>query len=305
MTADRETARLVRSWLQEDEHDSAERILVTVLDRLDTTPQRRSWWPARRSPMPTYAKLAVAAAAVLVVAVVGYNLLPGQTPRVGGNPTPSPIATEQPSPAASPTPQPTPRVLGSGDVTFPKSAGSFVIGSPFLQPLGLTFAEPWKLSRLSPGEASFNQVANGGPFIGFFVVDRVYKEPCHQERGTDAMPAAGGADQLVAALTSLPDFTVTTTPDRTIGGLPAKAFTLVNSIKASRCTEPPWLYLWDPVNGDVARATGNQVGESTELMWVVDLGKDRRPLLIVGETGQDATAGRAVLDAVIGSLTIN
>ena len=52
--------------------------------------QRRPWWPARRSsPMNTYAKLIVAAAAVLIVAVVGYQFLP-RTGGVGGEPTISP-----------------------------------------------------------------------------------------------------------------------------------------------------------------------------------------------------------------------
>ena len=54
-------------------------MLLRALDEVDTTPQRRSWWPAWRSNrMNTYAKLIAAAAAVLVVAVVGYQLLPGQ-----------------------------------------------------------------------------------------------------------------------------------------------------------------------------------------------------------------------------------
>ena len=45
MTAERDTTRVVRSWLRADEHESADRLLHTVLARLDTTPQRRPWWP--------------------------------------------------------------------------------------------------------------------------------------------------------------------------------------------------------------------------------------------------------------------
>ena len=48
MSTERDVTRIVRSWLRTDEHESADRVLDTVLDLLDATPQRRSWWPARR-----------------------------------------------------------------------------------------------------------------------------------------------------------------------------------------------------------------------------------------------------------------
>jgi hypothetical protein len=84
--------RIVLSWLREDAHENAERMLLRALDEVDATPQRRSWWPAWRSDrMNTYAKLIAAAAAVLLVAVVGYQFLP-RSGGVGGQPTiePSP-----------------------------------------------------------------------------------------------------------------------------------------------------------------------------------------------------------------------
>jgi hypothetical protein len=91
MTTERDPGtRIVLSWLREELHENAERVLLRALDEVDTTPQRRSWWPAWRSnPMNTYAKLIAAAAAVLVVAVVGYQFLPGNG-GVGGQPTISP-----------------------------------------------------------------------------------------------------------------------------------------------------------------------------------------------------------------------
>jgi hypothetical protein len=89
--SDRDVTRAIRSWLHEDRHEDVSRIAGAVLDRVETTRQRRSWWPARRFEfMNTYAKLALAAAAVLVVAVVGYNVLPGRGGVGGPNATPSP-----------------------------------------------------------------------------------------------------------------------------------------------------------------------------------------------------------------------
>lgn len=95
MSTDRETTRVVRSWLEEGVTRLPDRVLDAVLDRVPTTPQRRSGWSAWRSyRMHTYAKLAAAAAAAIVVAFVGYRLLPGNG-GVGGQPTvaPSPSPT--------------------------------------------------------------------------------------------------------------------------------------------------------------------------------------------------------------------
>ncbi len=128
MTTERDPGtRIVLSWLREDAHENAERVLLRALDAVDATQQRRSWWPAWRSDrMNTYAKLIAAAAAVLVVAVVGYQFLPGRSgPGV-------------PSTAPSPTaPSPTPTLLARGDFNVAgraveldaAGAGSTVTGS--------------------------------------------------------------------------------------------------------------------------------------------------------------------------------
>jgi hypothetical protein len=100
MTTERDPGtRIVLSWLREDSHENAERVLLRALDEVDTTPQRRSWWSAwRNSPMNTYTKLLAAAAAVLVVAVVGYQFLPGGG-GPGGQPTIAPTISPSPSQA--------------------------------------------------------------------------------------------------------------------------------------------------------------------------------------------------------------
>jgi hypothetical protein len=96
MTTDHDArTRTVLSWLREDAHENAERVLLLALDEVDATPQRRSWWPAWRflnvnSPV----RYAIAAAAVLVVALLGYQFLPGLG--VGTSPTPSPAPTPAP-----------------------------------------------------------------------------------------------------------------------------------------------------------------------------------------------------------------
>ena len=48
MSADRETNRIVRAWLEEGVSALPDRVLDTVLDELPATPQRRASWPVRR-----------------------------------------------------------------------------------------------------------------------------------------------------------------------------------------------------------------------------------------------------------------
>ena len=81
MSTDRDVTRIVRSWLEEGATALPDRVLDIVLDQLPATHQRRSWWPARRlHEMNTPLRIALAAAAVLVVALLGISLLP----KVGG-----------------------------------------------------------------------------------------------------------------------------------------------------------------------------------------------------------------------------
>ena len=84
MSTDRETTRIVRSWLDEGVTKLPDRVLDAVLDQVPATPQRRSGWSAWRSyRMNTYAKIVAAAAAVLVVGVAAYQFLP-RSGGVGG-----------------------------------------------------------------------------------------------------------------------------------------------------------------------------------------------------------------------------
>jgi hypothetical protein len=48
MSTDRDTTRIVRSWLEEGVTALPDRVLDAVLDQLPATPQRRAAWPVRR-----------------------------------------------------------------------------------------------------------------------------------------------------------------------------------------------------------------------------------------------------------------
>jgi hypothetical protein len=99
MSSERDVTRIVRSWMRDDEHESADRVLDAVLDELDTTPQRRATpWPAWRfAGMNTLLKFGIAAAAVAVAAIIGLNVFGGPAM---GDPAPAP-RPERPSPTAT------------------------------------------------------------------------------------------------------------------------------------------------------------------------------------------------------------
>ena len=97
MTTERDPGtRIVLSWLREDAHENAESLLLRALDEVDTTPQRGRFWPARRFiDMNTFAKLAIAAAAVVVVAVAAVQFLPRRD-RAGCATDPDALADGEP-----------------------------------------------------------------------------------------------------------------------------------------------------------------------------------------------------------------
>jgi hypothetical protein len=104
-----DTRRSIVAWLEAEAVDRAPaRLIEASRERVRTTPQRAGWWPARRvSGMHTFAKVAVAAAAVVVAAfgVVGMMQRTGPTIGPGGlsqSPTPQPSAAV-PSNTAAPS----------------------------------------------------------------------------------------------------------------------------------------------------------------------------------------------------------
>jgi hypothetical protein len=106
MTQQRDIERLLDQWFSDGPDQAPDRVLDIVTDRIERRSQLPAWrlqW--RSSPVNTYTKLAVAAAAVLIVAVVGYNLLPGRSTGVGG---PAPTASPTAAPTAAPSTGPSP-----------------------------------------------------------------------------------------------------------------------------------------------------------------------------------------------------
>ena len=203
MTSERETLRIVRSWMEEGRTRLPDHVLDAVLDQLPATPQRRPGWSARRiAHMNPIAKYAIATAAVVVIAIVGLNVFGVRgTSNVGGSP-PSPATS--PSPLSSPSPSAAPS--SSLPPTIPTSGAIAPGRYRWMSPLGreVTFVVPNGWTGTSDGTIAKH--ADTPAEIGLRwnkpgtleEVDRVYADACFSEN--KLQPIGRTANDLVAAL---------------------------------------------------------------------------------------------------------
>ena len=81
-----------RAWLEDGPSRMSDRAVLSALEEIHTTRQRRVIWPARRAPsMSSFARVAVAAALAVAVGLVAITVVPRQSDRASvGGPSPSP-----------------------------------------------------------------------------------------------------------------------------------------------------------------------------------------------------------------------
>jgi hypothetical protein len=202
MSTDRNLVRALDLWLAEG-HDEVNDHVLDLLERRIRRERQRPAWLLRRSPvMNRNLTYGVAAAAALVVAVVGWNLLPRQGgPGGQGSPAPSPSAAVTAAPTAAPTARPLP------DGTL--SAGRYRLQLDFIDPgLSVVAAVPsgWTghpdvIALTSSGGE------NNGILLTFMKVVGLFGDPCQWDiNGTGATDQAGDVPvgptvaDLVAAL---------------------------------------------------------------------------------------------------------
>ncbi len=316
MSAERDVTRIVRSWLRTDERESADRILGIVLERLDTTPQRRPMWPPRRFPAMNRFLTLTAAATVLVVAAFAALLVFRPAANVGPPASPSaPAVTAAATPSALPSPLPT--VVR---MQLFRSAPSFLLPDDYAldhvlgSPMTITVPADWTGLEHGPGNAllvktavdlatgkrgAFGTVGNN-VLLGFYGVDAIFADPCKDISATT--PAPSGIDGYVYAPSNAVGMTAKAVTDVTIGGLPAKQLDLVNSIDDSKCAFRPfnqWTYRDEPgtVGGNGTSSPGHQ------RIWLLEV--NGRTLLVNFEGSvADGSPAKDVaeIDAIVRSI---
>jgi hypothetical protein len=217
---------VLRSYLADTGDRAPDRVLEDVAARIARQPRRRTWRLSRRPYMNTYAKLGIAAAAIVMVAVAGYSILP-RTGVGPGSPTAAPTAAPTPSATAAavvPSPTPGSGLLPSGRL----AAGHYTIAEiPDFSGLEVAADVPagWVGYPEIPALVSPTRGSADGALIGFMKADGLFSDPCHWDvdgSGAENQPGdvevGPTVDDLVTAIRANTAYTSSTPSPVSLGG---------------------------------------------------------------------------------------
>jgi len=210
--------------------------------------------------MSNTVRIALAAAAVVVVALIGYQLL--IAPNVGGpGPSPSPSQSPAPEPTASQAaafPPPGPVAVGRHEMTLVGIPASVELSTEGWGSNGM-----WGLDRGNMDSAD----AAGFLFWPHSAPDNTFADPCAQTLLDP--PAGSSAAALAAAVSTVAGTELVSGPsETTVGGYPAQ-YVVIKVPEDIGCAANAF-YLWEDLDtvGAVRYATQKS---STIHVWIVDV----------------------------------
>ncbi len=264
--------RIVVAWLHEDAHEDAERVLLHALDEVETTPQSRRSWPARRlTDMKSFAKLAIAAAVVVVLAIAGIQSLP-RSGTSGG----------QPSPTPSPTATPAYAQLTKGPLAPGRYALYDALVTSIEVPAGWIGKPP--MVRKIGADGSGLWWGPAGP------VSQVFSDAC---TGPKLTPVDGTIRSLVDALDAQVGSDATVS-EVTLGGVPATRVDLVKDVASCSGGADAGLNLWSNPTGMTGLSPG-----ARGIVYVLE--KDGALAIFIGIDYKAPPSDDAELEGVIAS----
>jgi hypothetical protein len=295
--------RVLETWMADGPTAIPDRVVDVVAARIGVQRQRRMWpFPGRTNVNP-YLKLAAGLAAVLIVAVVAWQLLPLDD-RVGNQPSvapSSPAATSSPAAPSATAVEPVREgVLPGGTYRFKPLASAPSMTLDATVPAGW-IGNPSCCLAGPVGES------NGPAGIGlaFLAADDIFSDPCHwnvngsgprQPGDTKVGPSV---DELAAALAASPAYGATTPIDVTIGGFAGKRVDL--ELPPGEC---------DTLDGNgVYLVFGGREGyiyaQGDGSHWqvsIVDVAGTRLIAALfwyAGTSAADLSAGQAIVDSLV------
>ena len=238
--------------------------------------------------MNIYAKLAAGAAAILVVAVVGYQFLPSNTGS-GGPPTPTVAPTLTPAPTAAP------RLPESG----PIEAGTYLTGS------GPTILITVPAGWVSNGGGDIRKNHDEPNEVALFVFGadlKVFADACQSE-GTEE-PVGPTAADLLAALRAQKNSEISNPVDATVGGLTGMRLEISPpaGLDTTECSIGS-LQIWVNGSGDGYLSGVGLADNPAATVYIADTPGGRLALTPHHEPGATA-ADIAELDAMVASIEI-
>ena len=233
--AERDTTRVVQSWLEEGVDRIPDRVLDAVEALLPANPQRREGWLSRRLRNLNRRNVGFGLAAAIVIGAAAIGVV-SIGPRNVGTAPPIPSATV---------------LLLEGGVLEP----GFYALEGFPARIVFEVPDDFVPCGISEEERGICPADEGdrAASLGFLVVENVVEEPC-SELLRDPPPAS--LDELVAAISSLDGFEATPAVDVSIDGVAGKRF-VVTAPSRLGCQ---WL-TWSAAE----RINGVGVGEVNEL----------------------------------------
>jgi hypothetical protein len=303
MTASRDPDRLIHAFLREGLDELPDPVYDAVRDRIEQTRQRAVFGPWRTSEVNNFLKIGLAAAAVVVIAVVAINLLPG-SPAPGGEPSASPSV----SPWAS---EPS---------TEPSAAAGLPVGSSLVladgQPSGneagglkmtVTIPAPGWDGVPDDGILVKNDTADppgGSGMIVWSGVDHlyVYGDPCHWSSTRPETPSTT-VDEVAAALAAQVSRDASAPVDITLDGYAGKAITLhvPDDADFTQCDEGTF-GSWSQGTTDLRPHRYAQGPGEIDEVWILDV----NGLMVVIDWGYYAGTPQADVDelrAIVESAT--
>ena len=282
MTSNRDIERVLDHWFAEHPVDVADRVLDDVAGRISRERQRPAWRaPWRDAAMNPLVKVGAAIAAVVLIAVIGYNLLPTSQAPVGG-----------PGPSAAPSsPAPSPIEMPVG----PLEAGREYIGRAFPDdPMAFTFTAPdgWSAFGEFFVSGSRGSGGPGGVAISFNHDPEVVTDPCDSSDHTPA-PGSGSpsVDDLVAELSAREDLGVSGVTDTELAGYSGKRLDLQFPAEQS-CNH----YVFAEPKGLYANGPSNRWR-----VWLLDVDGSTAVVVLLdyaGTSAEDRAAAQRAIDSI-------